>query len=89
MARTLDEIREDAMQLDVEERGALADFLWESFLTAEEREVEAVLLDEAERRLADYEAGRAEGIPLDDVMRELRAKFGSTVDLPRKGRHPS
>jgi putative addiction module component (TIGR02574 family) len=78
MARTLDEIREEAMQLEGEERGALADSLWESFLTAEEREVEEAWLDEAERRLADYEAGRAEAIPYDDVMRELRAKLSAT-----------
>jgi putative addiction module component (TIGR02574 family) len=77
MARILDDIRDEALQLGVEERGALADSLMESFMTAEEREIQEAWLDEAERRLADYEAGRADSIPYDEVMRKLRARLGA------------
>jgi putative addiction module component (TIGR02574 family) len=77
MSRTLDEIRDEAIQLDVEERGILVDTLFESFLTPEEREIQEAWLDEAERRLADYEAGRTKSVPYEEVMRKLRAKMGA------------
>jgi putative addiction module component (TIGR02574 family) len=77
MSRTLDEIREDAMQLNVEERGYLVDTLFESFLTPEEQEIQEAWLDEAERRLADYEAGRTKSVPFEEVMRKLRARTGA------------
>jgi putative addiction module component (TIGR02574 family) len=75
MARTLDDIRDEAMQLGIEERGALADSIWESFLTDEEREIQNAWIDEAERRLANYRSGKTKTIPLEKVMSRLRAKY--------------
>ena len=82
MARTFDEVCADAMQLSVEERGSLVDSLHDSFLTDEEREIQEAWIEEAERRLADYDAGRAEGIPYEEVMRKLRAKFSAPSGRP-------
>ena len=73
--RSLDAIREEALQLGEEERGALADQLQESFLTPEELEIQAEWLKEVERRIEEYDAGNVKGIPYEDVMRELRAKY--------------
>jgi putative addiction module component (TIGR02574 family) len=84
MARTLDQIRRDAMQLDVEERGALADCLAESFLTDEEREIQEEWIVEVERRLADYDAGRSKSVPFDEVMQKLREKYATKSRAPRR-----
>ena len=75
MARTLDRIRQDAMQLSLEERGALADDLWWSFLTDEERKIQNEWAKLAERRADELRSGKVKGIPFEDVMRELRAKY--------------
>ena len=77
MARTLDELREEAMKLGVEERGALADAIWESLLTDEEREIQQSWIEEAERRLQEMEEGTVELIPGEQVIRELRAKYAA------------
>jgi putative addiction module component (TIGR02574 family) len=76
MAKTLDEVRADAMQLSVEERGALADSLWESFLTDEERDIQAAWIEEAERRLDEIRSGRAKTVAWEEVRAELMAKYG-------------
>jgi len=74
---TLDELREATLELDVEERGMLADFIWETCLTPEEREIQEEWLDEAERRLADVRAGRVKTIPWEEVRERLREKYGA------------
>ena len=84
MARTLDEIRDDAMQLGVEERGALADSIAESFMTPEELEIQEAWLQEAERRVADYDAGKVKGIPYEEVMRKLREKYSAKSGVSRR-----
>ena len=84
MARTFDEVCADALQLSVEERGSLVDSLYDSFLTDEEREIQESWIAEAERRLADYDAGRTEGIPYEKVMKELRAKYGPKSRASRR-----
>ena len=75
MAR-LDQIREEALQLTRRQRLQLAQELHASVMTAEEREIEQAWADEAERRMQAFEDGTAELIPGDQVIRELRAKYG-------------
>jgi putative addiction module component (TIGR02574 family) len=77
MARSLDKVRDDAMRLSVEERGVLADDLWWSFLTDEEREIQNEWIEVAEQRAEELHSGKAKGIPLEEVMSELRAKYSS------------
>ncbi len=64
------------MQLSMEERSWLADELWESARTAEEREIDKAWEVEIERRVAEIDAGTAKLIPGDEVLRDLRAKYG-------------
>ncbi|MDP9360217.1 MAG: addiction module protein [Acidobacteriota bacterium] len=76
MSRTFEEVRDQAMQLSMEERSWLADELWESARTAEEREIDKAWEVEIERRVAEIDAGTAKLIPGDEVLRDLRAKYG-------------
>lgn len=39
-------------------------------------EWEAAWAEEVNRRLADFESGKTQGIPGDEVMRRLREKYG-------------
>ena len=78
MARTLDEIREEASHLSDEERGALADSLWESFLTPEELDIQREWIEEAERRIDKVDAGKMKTSPWEDVRRELLEKYAPT-----------
>lgn len=75
MAR-LEEIREEALRLTRRQRLKLAQELYASVMTAEEREVEQAWLDEAERRLAAWKAGASKTIPADAVFTRLREKYG-------------
>jgi putative addiction module component (TIGR02574 family) len=74
MTRTLDEIRDEALGLGVEERGWLAEALWDSLRTPEQREIDAAWESEIDRRVAEVEAGTAKLIPGEEVLRELRTK---------------
>jgi putative addiction module component (TIGR02574 family) len=76
MSRTFEEVREEAMELTLEERSWLAEQLWESARTPEEREIDTAWEAEVDRRAAEVDAGTAVLIPGDDVIRELRAKYG-------------
>jgi len=63
------------MKLSVEERSWLAEQLWDSKRTPEEREIDAAWEAEVERRVAEIDAGTAVLIPGEEVIRELRAKY--------------
>lgn len=84
MPRTLDQIRDEAAQLSEEERGALADSLWESLLSPEEREVQQAWIEEAERRIEEVRAGKAMTIPWEEVRRELLEKYTRTRRRPSR-----
>jgi len=82
MAKSFETIRDDAMELSIEERSWLAEQLWDSARTAKEREIDKAWAKEIERRLKQIEDGTATLIPAEDVFREMRAKYGS----PRRRR---
>ena len=73
---TTEEIVAAALKLDHKERARLAGRLLQSLEEEEEKlspgEFEALWLEEAERRLEEWERGKVEGIPGDKVMSELR-----------------
>lgn len=77
MARTLEEVRDEAMQLSIEERSVLADELWESTLSNEEREVQEAWLDVAERRLEELRSGEVKGVPWEEARERIRAKVAA------------
>ena len=83
MSRSYEEIQDEAMELSIEERSLLAENLLDSLLTAEERAIEQEWIAVAERRRAEIEAGTAKLIPAEDVIRELKAKYGARTQRSR------
>ena len=63
-------LEEEALNLSPEERALLADHLLASL--GPPREVEAAWAEEAERRLAEVESGRAPLVPLEQALARAR-----------------
>jgi len=70
---TKDQLLNEALTLDPRERDELAEALWQSIgpneLTSEQRA-------EVRRRIDALDRGDVQPIPGDQVMRELRERFG-------------
>jgi putative addiction module component (TIGR02574 family) len=64
------ELIEAALKLDPTERLALVDRVLHS-LDQPDPIVDRIWIEEAERRLADYRAGRSKGVPAEDVVGPL------------------
>ena len=71
MTRETESLEQQARKLDPEERADLALKLIESLDSGEDENAEELWLDEAERRLADYDAGKIEAIPVDGALEEI------------------
>ena len=74
MPTPIEIVEAQAMKLSPAERADLADKLWLSVNSKEE--VEAAWDAEIERRIRQLDAGEVECVAWDDVMAELRAKYG-------------
>lgn len=72
-AMKVTELESEVLKLDPPTRARLAEVLLRSLDELSEEEVEALWLDEAERRERAWDAGDVEGIPAEQVMRELRS----------------
>ena len=70
---TVDELRREALQLDVSTRASLARDLLGSLDDLSEAEVERLWLEEAVRRDEEMASGKVQPIPMDEVFAELRA----------------
>ncbi len=69
-------VEQQAQELPAKERARLALKLIESLDQGEDEDVEELWLDEVERRLADYDAGKTESRPADEVFTEIDKKLG-------------
>lgn len=85
MAKTLEEIRGEAMQLSIEERSVLAQELLESALSDAEREIQAEWLAVAERRADEILAGTAVTYPVEESIERVRAKLSAAGKTARRG----
>lgn len=76
MARPLDQIEAEALQLDEKERAHLAYSLLLSLEPSVEdpAEIQNAWIEEALRRRAEMVSGEVEGIPAEEVFRELRVQ---------------
>ncbi len=63
----------EVKKLSLEERASLAKWIVESLDELSESEIEALWVQEAERRLDELEQGRATEIPAEEVLRRARA----------------
>ncbi len=64
------ELLEEARKLDPAERFELVDAVLQT-LDRPDPEVDRVWLEEAERRLAAYRAGRVRGVPVEEIFGTL------------------
>jgi len=76
MTSEAQKIEKQAQCLSVKERARLALKLIESLDPDDDEDVEELWLDEAERRLADYDAGKTEARSADEVFAEIEKKLG-------------
>ena len=74
MARKLEDIESELMQLDRHARAALAKTLLDSLETLSEAEYDALWIEEAEARYADLQAGKTSAIDGDEVFARARAR---------------
>ena len=74
MAANFDDILSAALSLSPSARAMLADHLLQSFDDKEEKRIEAIWAEEAERRAQAIDEGRVTLIPGEQVMSELRAR---------------
>ncbi len=74
----LQKIEEEARQLSRDEKESLVYTLLldiEQSKADEEKEIEAAWIQEAEKRLEDYKAGKTSGIPAETVLKEIKDKL--------------
>ena len=71
----LGEILKSALSLKVRDRATLAEKLLASLEEITEEEAEQLWAEEAERRLKEYRAGRAEAVPADEVHKKAERLF--------------
>jgi len=81
MATSAEELYRKALSLDESDRAALAARLIESLDTETEEGVEAAWFAEVERRMEEFDSGKVQGIPWD----ELRTRLLGKLDASDKG----
>lgn len=69
----LDDLETEALKLDLGERALLAERIFLSLDAPAEEENLRLWVAEAERRLLELRAGRAEEVPAEEVLRRARA----------------
>jgi putative addiction module component (TIGR02574 family) len=74
MARDLKEIAAEVLELPLTARAELASQLLESLDDLSEEEAEQLWAAEAERRFAEYQAGKIDSVPADEVFARLRSR---------------
>ena len=75
MPMKVQEIEKEALRLSSHERALLAEHLIGSLETDTDPDAERYWIEEAERRYAEYKAGRVKAIPSDQVFKDARAKL--------------
>ena len=78
----IQKLAEDLLSLPISSRAFLADRLVESIDDYADPEVEAAWGEEIERRLREYEEGKVEGIPSEEVFREARERLDEARQIP-------
>jgi putative addiction module component (TIGR02574 family) len=72
VARAVEEVLAEAIQLPFEERSRLAEELFSSLRSGEEQEIASEWAAVAARRLAEYERGEAETVSLEEALEHAR-----------------
>lgn len=75
MTSKIKEIEGEALRLPLHERAELAEHLILSLDEEEDREVERLWIEEAERRYQEYKQGKVQAIPANKVFQDARSKL--------------
>jgi putative addiction module component (TIGR02574 family) len=75
MPRKLEDVEEEALELKLDDRAALAEKLLRSLEGISEAENERLWLAEAARRLEEIESGQVEALPGEEVLRRAAAEI--------------
>lgn len=75
MAASFDDIMKDALMLPPGARAMLADHLLESLDWEQQKEIDAIWAEEAERRAKAIDEGRAKLISGEEVLAEIRTRI--------------
>jgi putative addiction module component (TIGR02574 family) len=75
MQTNIETLTQETMALDIEDRAALAGKLILSLDEPKPSELERMWLEESERRLEAYRAGRTQAIPADEVFRRALSEL--------------
>ncbi len=76
MLSTFEEILSAALALPPVQRAMLADHLLESLATAEQKRIDALWAEEAEKRMREIDEGKVDAIDGALVMQRLRSRRG-------------
>ena len=79
---TAESITQQALDLDLKERARLVERLLESLDGVSEEEIQELWLDEAERRIQEYRAGRMEAVVSEQVFREAEDLLNQASAMP-------
>jgi putative addiction module component (TIGR02574 family) len=74
MSREFKDIAAEALDLPLTARAELASQLLDSLDDLSEEETDQLWAQEAERRYAEYKAGRIEAVPAEEVFARLRSR---------------
>ncbi|HSW00651.1 MAG TPA: addiction module protein [Sedimentisphaerales bacterium] len=72
---SIDELEAEVKKLSLRERAALARRIVESLDELSEQEIEALWIEEAERRLDELEQGQVTEMSAEEVIRRARASI--------------
>lgn len=75
MALTYEQLEKEARTLSPKEKAALARTLIDDLDSRTEEDIEAIWVEEAQRRYEAFRAGALEAIPGDDVMARARKRL--------------
>ena len=73
MSSSTRSLEEQAKKLPQKDRARLALTLIESLDPGTDEDAEALWLDEADKRLKDYDAGKTQSRPVNDVIAEIKS----------------
>ena len=76
MARRIEELYREAVELPEKDRAELAGLLLESLESDPDPDVELAWSEEIERRVREIESGKVRMIPWEQVRAELHARLG-------------
>jgi putative addiction module component (TIGR02574 family) len=76
MSSNTRKLAEQVAGLSQKERARLALKLIESLDPGTDEDADELWLDEAERRLSEYDSGKIESRPVNDVISEIKSRLG-------------